>query len=528
MTRSATNILDVRGRQGLLLAAVVLAAVFLIIASGSEHYWDEYFYLYSVLAHEPAGLLQMEPQLGGLFPPGFYAGKIGFIYLLDGLVDLLGGGPQSLAMINAVFSVLAILTALASYALIVQLLPGRDALPVTVIILFSPLLIYFNGKVMTELPSLLMAILAAASFLKSFNAPARNKYFWLLLATILLFAAVWLRFIVVVFYAGMIIGLFVLNDSRYPFTKVFVRALLTGTGSVVLLLLAWLVMLDDPAGSIGGLVGNLSNRSQGVIIRLYALVMFVQLFGLYIFAALWRPGSAQFRFAATWALLATLPFLLGSSYAEPRFFYMALIPLAMLVYLGMRVLSDRWPAVFAGYRGWLMFALVVVVNRAVFVPLMPIEHDQEAYQALVSKDMNNQANAQYMTPWVSDYSLLKFIYPHASVYLVMDWAYDGDEGFFSSSAFQRWVGADNYLANYAELSKLPQPWHYAGWDYSPVIKRMQSMSEKLGIPVQGINEGQKNHLELGWPWNDKNLARRMQLTDGHYEIHALFPLDSDR
>ncbi len=510
--------------QQRILIAVGITAAFVLLAWNPLHYWDEYFYLYSVLAHEPAALVAMEAGLGGLFPAGFFSGKLGFIYMLDWVVDITGSGEQALFIIHLYFSLLTMLTALACYALLVQILPARNALAVTIIVLFSPLLLYFNGKVLTEIPSLLFAILATVSFLKSFSTDNHKRFYWLLLATILLFFAIWLRFIVVVFYAGMILGLFAMQDNRYPFWKVFWRAAATGCGSVILLVAVWFLMLDDPLGSISGLLGNLANRSQGIIIRIYAVVMFGQLFGLYILASIGKAGTATFRLAVTWLLFTSVPFLIGSSYAEPRFFYMALVPFSILVWQGMQVLAERLPNLFAGHRGWLVFAIVVIINRVLFVPLMPSEHDQHAYQSLFENDYAaTQGEVQYLTPWVSDYCLLRFTYPEQAVRLVMDWAYNGDEDFFQSEDFRQWVGDSNYLANFAALARYPQPWHYIGWDYSPVIKRIQSIASALGMPVDSIKEGQKNHLELGWPWDDPALERSQQSSDGHYSIYSLKP-----
>lgn len=501
---------------------LVLLLLFLLISSSSLHYWDEYFYIYSVKMHEPFELLTMETSLGGFFPPGFFAGKVGFIYLLDWIVDLIGDGPGSLYTVQAVFSFLIILFVITSYGLLTLLLPQRDAIAVSIILLFMPLVMYFSGKVLTEIPSLPLVVLASLSFLKSFETSQRGKWFWLTLAIVFLFAAAWVRFISVIFFTGMVLGLFAMHDDRFPFWKVFFRAAITGIGAVVLLVIFWLTILEDPAKSIIGLLGHLVDRSQSIIIRLYAVAVFVQFFGLYLVFALWRPWTGIHRFAIVWLLFTTVPFLIGSNYAEPRFFYMALIPFSILVWLGMMRLANLWPKLFGGQRGWLVFALLVGLNRWLLVPLMPSEHDQDAYREIMDKSIS-EGNAQYLVPWLSDYTLLRLMYPKENIYLTVDWTRNGDKEFFTTSTFRKWIGSPGYLANKEELSHLPLPWRYIGWDYNHVIKRIQLYAELIGLSADGIKEGQKNHFTLSWPWREKQLTKTKLFTVENYEIYDVVP-----
>ncbi len=499
-----------------------LILIFLLVSSSSLHYWDEYFYIYSVSMHEPAELLSMEAGLAGIFPPGFFAAKVGFVYFLDWIVDLTNKASDTLYTVQAVFSFITVLIVIASYALLAQLLPRRDAIAVSIVLLFSPLLMYFNSKVLTEVPSLLLVVLASLSFLNSLKINRNIKWFWLGLAIIFLFAATWFRFISIIFFAGMVLGLFAMQDERFPFWRVFFHSALTGIGAVVFLIIFWLVILDDPANSIMGLLGNLVNRSQSIVIRLYAVAVFIQFFGFYLLFAMWRPWTGLHRFALVWLLFTTIPFLIGSSYAEPRFFYMALIPFSILVWLGMKSLANLWPKLFSGKRGWLVFALLVGLNRWILIPIMPVEHDQDAYRELMDKSIA-EVDAQYLVPWLTDYCLLSIMYPEQNIFLTEDWAINGDEDFFASPSFNKWIGAVGYLADREELSRIPLPWSFAGWDYNLVIKRMQSYAALAGLSVDGIREGQKNHFELSWVWNDKQLSKTKLYSIGNYEIYNLEP-----
>jgi len=510
----------------LLIFGSILAVVFLLVASSPLHYWDEYFYLFSVMQHEPRPLFIMEQGLDGIFPPGFFVGKAGFIYLLDMLVDLIGNDPALLFLVQAIFSLLTILYVISSYALLNRLLPQRDAISVSVILLFTPLVMYFSGKVLTEIPSLLLANMAAYSFLRGIDCNTRRQWFWLLFATIFLFLAIWVRFTSVVFYAGMILGLFAMHTERYPFRKVFLSSAVTGIGAIALLAAFWLLSLDDPEGSILALLGHLVERTHGIIIRIYALSVFIQFFAFYLIMSLWKPWSGLHRLAIVWLLFTSVPFLIGSSYAEPRFFYMAILPFSILVWLGMERLAEIWPKTFASYRGWAVFMLLVAFNRWLVVPLMPTEHDQAAYRDIMDLATTDE-QANYLIPWLSDYSLLRLMYPEKNIYLVKDWTRTGDDSFYSSSAFREWIGDCAYVANMDELLTLPFPWRYTGWDYNHVIKSLRGGAEAIGFSTAGIDEGQKNHLTLGWPWQHEMISQTQLLhTDGHYEIYDLLPVET--
>ncbi len=511
----------------LLVFGSILGIIFLLVASSSLHYWDEYFYIYSVSQHEPGSLFVMEQGLEGIFPPGFFVGKAGFIYLLDHLVDFIGNDASLLYLVQAIFSLLTIIYVISSYALLNRLLPHRDAVSASVILLFTPLVMYFSGKVLTEIPSLLLANVAAWSFLRSFDSLSRRQWLWIASAIFFLFASIWIRFISVVFFAGMIFGLFAMHSERYPFRRVFVSAAIVGTGAVLLLAAVWFWSLEDPAGSIIALVGHLVERSHGVIIRFYALTVFIQLFALYLIMAFWRPWSALHRLAIVWLIFTSVPFLIGSSYAEPRFFYMALLPFSILVWMGMKQLAETWPKVFASYRGWAVFILLVSFNRWLLVPLMPTEHDQTAYRDIMDIATTGE-KANYLIPWLSDYSLLRLMYPDENIYLVKDWTRTGDDSFYSSSAFKEWIGACGYVANMEELQALPFPWRYTGWGYSYIIKNLLDGAEAVGFSMAGVDEGQKNHLALGWPWQHEKMTQTQLHTDGHYEIYDLLPRDSNK
>jgi hypothetical protein len=186
-------------------------------------------------------------------------------------------------------------------------------------------------------------------------------------------------------------------------------------------------------------------------------------------------------------------------------------------------LADLWPMIFAGKRGWIVFALLVGLNSWFIVPLMPSEHDQDAYRSLMDKSIA-ESDSQYLVSWLSDYTLLRLMYPEQSIYLTVDWTRNGNKDFLTSETCRKWIGKPGYLANLEELSRLPLPWRYIGWDYNRVIKSIQADAKLIGLSAEGIKEGQKNHYNISWPWKEERLLKTKLFTVENYEIYDVVPV----
>ena len=66
---------------------------------------------------------------------------------------------------------------------------GATAIAVSAVLLLTPLVMYFSGKVLTEVPSLTLGAFAAFSFLKTFDGSSRGKllWIWIVIATLFLY-----------------------------------------------------------------------------------------------------------------------------------------------------------------------------------------------------------------------------------------------------------------------------------------------------------------------------------------------------
>ena len=50
---------------------------------------------------------------------------------------------------------------------------------------------------------------------------------------------------------------------------------------------------------------------------------------------------------------------------------------------------------------------------------------------------------------------------------------------------------------------------------------MQSNAEFIGLSVDGVKEGQKNHYALSWTWQEERLVKNKLFTVENYEIYDL-------
>lgn len=501
-----------------MMVFMLAAGVFLLLSLSPYHHWDEYYYLFSVLHHAPSALLELEPALSeGIFPNGFFSAKFGFVIFLHFLVQAFGDGLWALLIIQFIFAVLVVGFVAASYGLLREILTEREALHTAVVLMFLPVSVYFGYKVLSEVPSLLLTTLGCWAFVRSFRARHTSQLcLYLCLSIAGLFMGIQCRASSALMFAGLALGLLVLHEKRYPWTKVLMRTSVV-SACLIGLAIAYVALLGLNADRYMGLITSVTKRSPGLIIQLYALGMSIQFLVPAFFLAAMPPYDRKIRFAWVWVGVCTLPFLLGAQYAEPRYFYMALVPLAMLIYTGLHRLAGM--LYLARYQtGWvLLLAVLVLGNRWLLAPLMIYEIDQYHYTKAMAELTHQYQGATFLVPWISDYGFLRFAFPEQQVKL--SWSKANSDNISLPRAIRHWVGADSYVGSFARLSPLPQPWIYMGWTYNPTLVQLQKRLEGLGMEslrhlVQ--YEGLKNHLTLSWIWSHPALVRRQVLRSGPY------------
>jgi Dolichyl-phosphate-mannose-protein mannosyltransferase len=506
----------------LTLGAVVAVAVFLGLSWSDGHYWDEYFYLYSVFAHSPAELVRFEVQ-SAIFPVGFFSEKIGHVALLDLLTTVFGASPQVLYAIQAVYALLLLGFFGAAYGLLRDLLGEQRARDSSLVLMFSPLALYLSFKVMSEVPGLLFATLGGWAFVGAFRSDSRRRTgIRLMLAAVALAIAMLFRVTMIVSFAGLGLALMIAGDQRFERRRLVFRGLIVGIAAVILHT-GGLALAGGSLLRFGPHIASVV-RIHPPLQRVYALALFLQTLVLVVPFA-WRHRSETGpRLASVWLAASALPFLAGH---EPRYYAPALVPLAVLAAAGLRgvgsfLFGTRFP------YGWVgLLAVLALVNRGLLVPLMPYEVDQARLLGLFRTVQARAPGATYLIPWTADYSLLRFSFPAARIELCLSnipagrHFQPGHEGPITQPD-RWWAGADHYVGSRPALVRQPHPWYFVGWTFNPAAIRLQQLLGRLSLgPLMQKGPRLHNHLAGSWIWHDRSLTLRPTDHMGRYYVYEV-------
>lgn len=513
------------GRSARLGAAVAaLLVVWLGLGWSQGHYWDEYFYLFSVSTHTPAELVRFE-QHTVLFPVGFFSEKIGHVAFLRLLTQGFGQGEAVLYGIQVLYAVLLVGFVAAAYGLLRELLAERWARHSALVLLFSPLALYLTFKTLSEVPSLLFITLGSWAFVRSFaRHSARHIGVCLGVAALALGVGMLCRVTAIVGFGGLGVALFVAGGERFDRRRVLVR-LVGLTVAAAALQTAGLALAGGNLLGIGTHIHSVV-ADHRPLQRVYAFAFFVQALALVLPFA-WRLRAERWvQVAAVWLAVSFLPFLAGH---EPRYYAPAMIPLAVLTAAG---LSEAARLLFDAdlQFGWaILLAALTLVNRGLLVPLMPFEVDQAPLLALFHSLEARSPDASFLIPWTSDYSLLRFSFPAATIALTLSNTpvsreYQPGSAVSLSAADRWWAGSGHYVGSRAQLNRFPRPWRYIGWTFNPPAVRLQRLLGTVGLhPALAKAGGLHNHLAGSWVWLDPGLSWSSGYQLGQYHAYEIRP-----
>ncbi|HKT60615.1 MAG TPA: hypothetical protein VJQ46_11225, partial [Gemmatimonadales bacterium] len=332
----------------------------------------------------------------------------------------------------------------------------------------------------------------------------------------------------IVSFAGLGLGLFAVGDARFPRAVLVRRGAAAGFGALLVLGLGlWRVggtaLVGRTALLPASLAYHVATRPNAGLQRIYALVSSLQTFALVLLLVLRPPWDGGIRLAAVWFAASALPFLFGH---ESRYYAPSLLPLAVLTAVGLRRLADLVPGIRREW-GWVaVLAVLVLVNRSLFSPLMVSDVDEPQLLAVVDGLEQRSPGATYLIPWGSDYSLLRFAFPAERIRLcfsdTQEWGYarSGDQHLLGW-----WAGPDHYSGSPAALDSLPQPWYYIGWTYIPSMLRLRGLLQRLGLHILDDPRklGLHDHLASSWIWYDRALSLQPVEQRGQYHVYRVLP-----
>ncbi|MGH8653496.1 MAG: hypothetical protein ACREYE_15620 [Gammaproteobacteria bacterium] len=381
---------------------------------------------------------------------------------------------MALVVIQFLFAVLVLAMAAASHALLRELLPEREAGLTALVFLSLPVSLYLGFKVLSEIPSALLTTIACWAYLRSFRAvQTKARLGFLGVAVLALSAGIFARFTSFLLFGGFIVGLLVWRHERFHWASVVIRAGVVFTLSLGVIAIAYTV-IGVTIDQFTELIRSTMRRTPGLGVKIFALAMTVQCFAPVLLWALKPPYPRPVLAGIVWAGICALPFIVSSQYLEPRYFYMALLPLAVIMHSGLQGIARRfWPGNMM--TAWsLMLGGIVLANRMLFAPLMPYELDQRQFAKTMTELVQRYGEATYICLWISDYSFLRFAFPHQGLRLALSEVDPEDRGVFHTEGFQRWVGDNRYIGSLTVLKQAREPWIYIGWTFNPVVLQLEN------------------------------------------------------
>lgn len=491
------------GTAAKVAAGAVVVAAFLFLSSGTLRYWDEFVYLHTVQALSLSELVNLETGLtGGLFPPGFFTGKLGFMAVLDAAVSAFGPGEGSLVWMRAMFASLTLTWAASGYLLFRDLVGRRAALSSAGVLLLLPLTVYLGQKVMSEMIALLPVTVACWCFVRAVEADDRGQpALWLAGSAVALAAGILTRISSAWLFVSFAPALWCLSGSRFPIRIMISRGLLVTATGVGGAFLAYAVSGIDPLQMLR-LVQSVTSRRHGLELTVYGVGMTLQAFAVPVIASVCFERDRVTVFALVWLVLSTVPYLLGASYMEPRYLFCALLPLALLAHRGIGWLAGHLPPLNPRW-GWVLVLLTLGATDAPLAPLMPYELDTDAYRSLLSRVEAPTRHPLLLTSWHVDYAFLRFVQPSGEHVLTMQKPPQAPNGYFGSAAVRAWLGKGRYLEDVTELCRISSAPVLVGWSYNPSVLNIGKLLSGAGVVDQDRLVKRldlRHHLELSTLW----------------------------
>lgn len=509
---------------------IVISILFLIISYTPYHYWDEFYYIYTLNYHSLAETIVKEDDLSaGLFPKGFFTSKIGSMLIIWLFTNIIGAGWLSLYILQFAFALFLIGFFIVSYKFYCELIESEGAgnskwaLTTATVVLFLPVTMYLSFKTLTEVPALFFTTFGLWMFIRSIRETAPGKICILLS---LAFAGIVLgalcRYLFLVSFIGFVFSYGIIYRRHYLIRTMIKRAMIIFTGLIMLVIFAFYLKGDLLMQSVGLLKFNVMNLKSGDDgVKIYVFMMYFQSFIILLPFSFLFKWTRTFKLSICWLCISVVPLFVTASYLETRFFSIGLLPTAIVVNQG---LQNFVKSLRLHKRIYVLIILVsiVLLNRSVFTPLSLYDIDQKELKKIVSDVYQSEPQATLILPWVTEYCLLRFVYPDKQIRSAIT-TLTGTENhsFIQTDSFKWWIGRNNHVSMLEELMKESKPWIYIGRSFSPAREKLYEYLSILRMSSFMQRTVGSDPLSSSWIWKNENLKLDLFQRQGPYNAYRI-------
>ena len=516
---------------------IVISILFLIISYTPYHYWDEFYYIYTLNYHSLAEAIAKENDLSaGLFPKGFFSSKIGTMLIIWLFTHIIGAGWLSLYILQFAFALFLIGFSLVAYKFYSELIGSEDArntkwaLATSTIVLFLPVTMYLSFKTLTEVPALFFTTFGLWMFLKSIRETAPGKIGILLS---LAFAGIVLgalcRYLSLVSFIGLVFSYGIIYRRHHLLRTMLKRATILFAGLIVLAIFAFYLNGDHLLQSVRLLKFNVMNlKSDDNGVKIYVFMMYFQSFLILLPFSFLFKWTKTLKLSICWLCISIVPLYVAASYLETRFFSIGLLPTAMVINQGLQnfVKSLR---LHKGIMALVVLISIVLLNRLVFTPLSLYDTDQKELKKIVADVYHAEPQATLILPWITEYCLLRFAYPDKPIRSSLTTLPGAEHhSFVQTEPFKWWIGRNNHVSKLEELMKERKPWIYIGRSYSPAREKLYEYLSLLRMSLHMQRSVGSDPLSLSWIWKNEDLKLALLQKQGPYSAYRIEVLKREK
>ncbi len=300
------------------------------------------------------------------------------------------------------------------------------------------------------------------------------------------------------------------------------RAMIIFAGLIMLVIFVFYLKGDHLIQSFSLLKFNVMNLKSGDDgVKIYVFMMYFQSFIILLPFSFLFKWTKTFKLSICWLCISVVPLFVTASYLETRFFSIGLLPTAIIINQGLQNFMNSLrlhKRIFA----LILLMSIVILNRLVFTPLSLYDVDQKKLKKIVSDVYKYEPQATLILPWITEYCLLRFVYPDKQIRCSIT-TLPGAENhsFIKTDPFKWWIGRNNHVSKLEELMKESKPWIYIGRSFSPAREKLYEYLSMLRMSSLMQRRVGSDPLSLSWIWNNEDLKLTLTQRQGPYNAYRI-------